>query len=80
MLHKLIKTIEENGPLPQWAAGQASGVGIKPGAVPMTQGTFAGADGTGSLLGLRGMDKQGLATQGTNQYPQLFQQSFGGRK
>lgn len=60
LLQKLIKTIEENGPLPQWASGQASGVGIRAtgGTIQMAQGNF-------------GMDSAGGASN--NQYPQLLQ-------
>ena len=60
LLQKLIKTIEENGPLPQWANGQAGGVGIRAtgGPIQMSQGSF-------------GMDTGTVASN--NQYPQLLQ-------
>ena len=74
LLQKLIKTIEENGPLPQWAAGQAGGVGIKAngGPIQMSQGSFGAPFSGDSHV------KAGLIN---NQYPQLLQtQSVAGRK
>ena len=64
LLTRLIKVIEDNGPLPDWAVNlqQAMGAGAgMPGAVPLTGGTFAPGIGTqpiamqpGSVQGIGG--------------------------
>jgi len=71
LLQKLIKTIEENGPLPQWLGGQAGGVGIKASGVAVTHGTFAGPES------MRPVDRKAGPT---SQFPNLFQPSYQGRK
>ena len=68
LLQKLIKTIEENGPLPQRETGGSVGIN----RIQMTQGNFGAGDA---------MLSKEPNSFNNNQYPQLLQTQTGsGRK
>lgn len=78
LLQKLIKVIEESGPLPEWTAIQAAfGIKALPGAVQMAQGSFASGPPNKPVSGSAAVPTQSSVS---GQFPNLFDQKYKGGK